>query len=380
MPGLAGFTTGHLDADEVRRAAQRLAALVTRPGLNRLEGPVIEGGVAALQVHNGILAGRYPARGGARSVWLDGELFDRRPERTDAEELLARWLEAGDSWDFLAGLDGVFAAALVDEVAGKVHLVGDRLGMRILFWGVVDGRLGWSSQLGGFLALPGFRPEIDRDGVPEFFTAGHLVGERTWFRGVAARARRHRAQLRPAHGRACAAAVLVVGPDPAAAGARGPAGGGPRGGPPPAGLGRCPLTAGRPCRRLAQRGPRLSRDLRRRARRAPAAGAHLRAARLRRRAHRRPGRRPAPERARRRAHHGAELARRQGRGRLVDGRTLQPHEPARHRGRAGVPPAARHQPRRLRRRPDPRRRLSGRRRPPRPVRRGRRRAQAAGRA
>jgi len=184
MPGLAGFATRGLDREGVRRAAQRLAALVTRPGLNRLEGPTVQGGVAALQAHNAILAGRYPARSGARSVWLDGEVFDRRPERTDAEEVLARWVEAGDSWDFLAGLDGVFAAVLVDEAAGKVHLVGDRLGMRILFWGVVDGRLCWSSQLGGFLAMPGFTPEIDRDAVPEFFTAGHLIGERTWFRGV----------------------------------------------------------------------------------------------------------------------------------------------------------------------------------------------------
>jgi len=184
MPGIAGFTTGRLDGDEVRRAAQRLAALITRPGLNRPEGPVVEGGVAALQVHNGILAGRYPAHSGSRSVWLDGELYDRRPERTDAEELLARWVEAGDDWGFLAGLDGVYAAALVDDEAQRVHLVGDRLGMRVLYWGVVDGRLGWSSQLGGFLGLPGFSPQIDRDALPEFFTAGHLLGERTWFRGV----------------------------------------------------------------------------------------------------------------------------------------------------------------------------------------------------
>lgn len=184
MPGLAGFTTRGLDEEAARRAASGLAGLILRPGLNRLEGPVVEGGVAALQAHNGILAGRYPARFGPRSVWLDGELFDRRPERADASEMLARWLEAGDDWDFLAGLDGVYAAVLVDDAAQRVHLVGDRLGMRIFFWGLVDGRLAWSSQLGGLLAVPGFKPVIERDALPEFFTTGHLLGERTWFRGV----------------------------------------------------------------------------------------------------------------------------------------------------------------------------------------------------
>ncbi len=183
MPGIAGFVATGLDADQARRAAERLGALVTREGSNRCEGPILEG-VAALQAHNGLLAGRYPARAGSRSVWLDGELFDRRSERTDAEDLLARWSEAGDDWSFLAGLDGVYAAVLVDDAAGRVHLVSDRLGMRILFWGVVDGRLCWSSQLGGFLAMPGFEPVIERDGIPEFFTCGHLLGERTWFRGV----------------------------------------------------------------------------------------------------------------------------------------------------------------------------------------------------
>ena len=93
MPGLAGFTTRGLDEEAARRAASGLAGLILRPGLNRLEGPVVEGGVAALQAHNGILAGRYPARFGPRSVWLDGEQFMDKGRVLDPELLeLARKL------------------------------------------------------------------------------------------------------------------------------------------------------------------------------------------------------------------------------------------------------------------------------------------------
>lgn len=129
-------------------------------------------------------------------VWLHGEIHNTSALLTDVSDkrcaehlgqtgaaIAAAYLEGRD-WDFLARADGIFCGALYDHDRGLLHLFCDRFGFRELYWGTVQGQLVWSSELKGFLAVPGFQPAIDERSLQHFMSSGYLEGRGTWFEGV----------------------------------------------------------------------------------------------------------------------------------------------------------------------------------------------------
>ena len=133
-----------------------------------------------------------PVQRGERSLWFDGEIYNRedlwtrlqRPAGTDSELVLA--LMDGDTPDHsdLREIDGQFCAVLHDAAAQRLHLITDRYGLRPLYWSRQADRLLWSSEVKAFPQFPGFPVTLDRAALQEFFGIGYLLEDRTWLEAV----------------------------------------------------------------------------------------------------------------------------------------------------------------------------------------------------
>jgi len=130
------------------------------------------------------------AEGGVR-VWMDGELFKVKesaraahPIQRPATEILCRLFLEERDLSFLTRLDGIYSAVIYDAAEAKVHLIADRYGLRHLYWTRHRGGLAWGSEVKAMLALPDFRPRIDRVALEEFVRDGYVSENRTWFEDV----------------------------------------------------------------------------------------------------------------------------------------------------------------------------------------------------
>ena len=79
-------------------------------------------------------------------------------------------------------LNGMFAVAVWD---GKLHLYRDRFGIKPLYYTKIGQDFLFASEVKAFLAHPGFRVEVDRDALAEYWTfQNYLEPETTLFKGV----------------------------------------------------------------------------------------------------------------------------------------------------------------------------------------------------
>lgn len=96
---------------------------------------------------------------------------------SDTEVLLAGYMEEGI--DFLKRVNGIFAAAIWDDTAQALYLFRDRLGVKPLFYAMVDDTLIFSSEIKGLFAYPGLTPRISKEGLCEILALGpaHTQGK-----------------------------------------------------------------------------------------------------------------------------------------------------------------------------------------------------------
>jgi asparagine synthetase B (glutamine-hydrolysing) len=124
-----------------------------------------------------------PLAGGALStdhasgvtVALHGELFAGAGGRrgaiaSGAAFLLEGWRREGS--DFLARLDGEFAAVIWDPRRREMHVVTDRLGLRPLYVARPAGAFAAASEIKSLLVVPGIDTSWSETGVAQFFSSG----------------------------------------------------------------------------------------------------------------------------------------------------------------------------------------------------------------
>jgi len=100
--------------------------------------------------------------------------------RSDTEVLLRSWLQWGE--DCLPRLNGMFAFAVWDSGREELFLARDRMGIKPLCYApLTDGGVLFGSEPKAVLAHPGFRAELDADGIAELFAP---AGTRTPGHGV----------------------------------------------------------------------------------------------------------------------------------------------------------------------------------------------------
>jgi asparagine synthase (glutamine-hydrolysing) len=101
---------------------------------------------------------------------------------TDTEVILHLYEDEGPAC--LERLNGQFAMAIWDARERCLFLARDRLGVRPLFYTIVDDRLLFGSEIKAILAHPGVRAEMDRDSLDQILTFWSTLSPRTAFRNI----------------------------------------------------------------------------------------------------------------------------------------------------------------------------------------------------
>lgn len=100
---------------------------------------------------------------------------------TDTEVLMAGLEKQGKS--FLHKIDGMFALAFYNKNTKKLILARDSNGAKPLYYGYLNGRLAFSSEIGSLLEL-GFPRKVSVDGFSHYYYAGLTAGPVTCFEGI----------------------------------------------------------------------------------------------------------------------------------------------------------------------------------------------------
>ena len=89
---------------------------------------------------------------------------------SDTEVLLHGYAQWGKS--VVDRCNGIFAFAVLEEKAGRVFLARDRIGVKPLFYAFHGSGLLFASEIKTILAYPGFRAELDGEGVCQILLLG----------------------------------------------------------------------------------------------------------------------------------------------------------------------------------------------------------------
>lgn len=121
-------------------------------------------------------------------ISFNGEIYNHLDLRAELEQLSTRdWrghsdtetlLAAIEQWGIQATLErcvGMFAIALWDSVKKTLSLARDRFGEKPLYYGFCnEGELIFGSEIKAFKAIPGFKPQIDRDALTKYLRYNYI--------------------------------------------------------------------------------------------------------------------------------------------------------------------------------------------------------------
>jgi asparagine synthase (glutamine-hydrolysing) len=96
-------------------------------------------------------------------------------------------LEAFERWGVEAAVQrfvGMFAFALWDRSERKLYLVRDRLGIKPLYYGWVEGQFVFASELKAIRQYPGFQAQIDRDVLALYMRHNYVPAPHCIYQGI----------------------------------------------------------------------------------------------------------------------------------------------------------------------------------------------------
>ena len=166
---------GHFADERCELVHRRLALIdLTESGAQPMSNE--DGGVVV--VFNGEI---YNYRALTAELKARGHRFR---STSDTEVLVHLWEEHGERMP--SRLRGMFAFAIYDRRRGRLFLARDRFGVKPLFFTVRDGEWAFASEMKALLALPGFRPEVDRQACYDFLGLGYIPEPATGFANIQA--------------------------------------------------------------------------------------------------------------------------------------------------------------------------------------------------
>lgn len=189
MCGIVGIIGPLASVDAVRRMSLRL--LHRGP-----DGDGVWSGREAALGHRRLSildlsdAGRQPMVFGANVLTYNGELYNHESLRKD---LPGPWNSTGDTEVLLrllsregaAGLrrlDGMFAFGLWDQERRALLLARDRLGIKPLYYRLLDGGIAFGSELKALIELG--KPPIERSAVRDFLFHGYVPSPKSIYQGI----------------------------------------------------------------------------------------------------------------------------------------------------------------------------------------------------
>jgi asparagine synthase (glutamine-hydrolysing) len=160
-------------------------------------GPGVGLGVRRLSIID-LAGGHQPLSNEDGSVWIahNGEVYNfpglreelvslghRFSTRTDTETIVHAYEQWG--MDFVEWLRGMFAFALWDEKSQRLLLVRDRLGIKPLYYTLLDNRsLVFGSELKAVLAHPGVGREVEPRALDLFLTMEYIPAPLSIFQKI----------------------------------------------------------------------------------------------------------------------------------------------------------------------------------------------------
>jgi asparagine synthase (glutamine-hydrolysing) len=142
-------------------------------------------------------SGQQPMSNEDDSIWVtfNGEIFNyvelaaelekrghRFRTRSDTETIVHAYEEYGD--DCVQHFNGDFAFALWDKRRQRLLIARDRMGVRPVYYSVLDHTLYFASEMKALFQVPGIEPEIDPIALDQVFTFWFAIPPRTTFRGI----------------------------------------------------------------------------------------------------------------------------------------------------------------------------------------------------
>jgi asparagine synthase (glutamine-hydrolysing) len=144
-----------------------------------------------------LASGQQPLSNEDATIWIvyNGEIYNHSDVRTqleaaghhyrtrsDTETIVHAYEEWGD--DCVHRFRGMFAFAIWDAPKRRLLLARDRLGVKPLYWSLVEGRLLFGSEIKAILQSGLVQARPNEAALPEFLTTRYLSSDETLFRGI----------------------------------------------------------------------------------------------------------------------------------------------------------------------------------------------------
>ncbi|MGE3528619.1 MAG: asparagine synthase (glutamine-hydrolyzing) [Methyloceanibacter sp.] len=205
MCGIAGFINHkrRFGPDEIGAIAARMAARLAHRGPDdRGVWAEPDAGIALGHTRLAIIdlsaAGAQPmvSACGRFVLSYNGEVFNAPELRAALEqegrvfrghsdtEVMVEGFAVWGVQETVERLIGMFAFAAFDRSTRTLTLGRDRLGIKPLYWGRIDGSLAFASELKALAAFPGWKGEIDREALAAYLRYGYVPAPMSIYRGV----------------------------------------------------------------------------------------------------------------------------------------------------------------------------------------------------
>ncbi len=103
---------------------------------------------------------------------------------TSDTEVLLEAFECLGAEKVLGLAKGMFALALYDRQERELLLARDRIGEKPLYYGRIDGKFAFASEISALKEVPGFSGEINREIIPAYMLLGYIPAPATVYSGI----------------------------------------------------------------------------------------------------------------------------------------------------------------------------------------------------
>ena len=197
MVGLTGIVATQKGDIDLKKLSSLMCQKIKHHECHKTE-LYVNNGIGMGRVHLGIFNPEpQPIFNEDRSICIimDGEIYDTQDIKTDLisrghifsidndpELILHLYEERGNA--FVDKLNGCFSLAIWNEKLKKLIIANDRYGSRPIYYSNSNGYLLFGSEIKAILQDETFERKVDDRSVAEFFSFGHILGNKTFFLGI----------------------------------------------------------------------------------------------------------------------------------------------------------------------------------------------------
>jgi asparagine synthase (glutamine-hydrolysing) len=132
---------------------------------------------------------------GVFSILYNGEIYNYAELRKELETLGARFITNSDTEAILIGyqvwgvdclnrLRGMFACAIYDHRDGSLFVARDRIGIKPLYYAIIDNKFIFASEIKALLKHPAIAKEVNPLAIDDYLSLRYVPGPQTLFKNI----------------------------------------------------------------------------------------------------------------------------------------------------------------------------------------------------